>query len=133
MGEGAQVVPQMARAQADVAEPLTRPTAETDRRSHSLSQDCGKVKAGVARVEDGLHEVVEAVQDQAEHERGIPKQRVDRLEEESHQERAEGGCPVQEAHPQRDAAVLLGLHLDAGTDVGCPEGPPFVKNIWPRP
>lgn len=87
----AQIAAVRSSTQAQLADALAKHTEDTHRRFDSLSEDCGKVKAGVARVEDGLHEVAEAVEDLAEHERGILKQRVDRLEEESHQEMAEGG------------------------------------------
>jgi transcriptional regulator with XRE-family HTH domain len=75
---------QMMQAQAQLAEALAKHADDANRRFDGLSDDCGKVKAG-------LEEVKDAVEDLAEHERGILKKRVDRLEQESHQERAEGG------------------------------------------
>lgn len=82
---------QMMQAQAQLADALAKHATESARRFDHFDGQCADVRERLARVEDGLHEVVEAVEDLAENERGILKQRVDRLEEESHQERAEGG------------------------------------------
>ena len=40
--------------------------------------------------------------------------------------------PLAEAHPSWGVRKIWAC-LSVGTDAGCPDSPPFVKNIWPGP
>lgn len=81
----ADAVTQMAQALASLKSDL----ADTHRRLDSLTDDC---RQGVKSVHDALDELADKVDDLAEVERGVLKQRLDQVEHELYQEGLEGGA-----------------------------------------